>query len=368
MNEQLLKREEQAVFALRALYARYGYRPFKMSKFEEYDFYARNKEFLVSDRIITFTDTDGRLLALKPDVTLSIARNLRDEETADCGCKQKVYYNENVYRVSGGTRQYKEILQTGLECMGALDRYDLFEVVSLAAQSLAAISDSFLLEVSHLGVLTALLEESGGEEAFCREATRCVAGKNAHDLRSICGQYGIPAEQTDKLCAFVGINGERKRVLAQLETLCGDSAGEALSELRALSELLDRSPYGERILFDFSVVNDGKYYNGIVFKGFLDGICEGVLSGGQYDKLMRRLGKRSGAAGFALYLDLLEDLQPQSREYDVDVLLLYNEQTEPQALANVVQELTAAGKSVSAQKSVPPKLRSREVVHLEVLS
>lgn len=368
MIEQLLKREEQALFALRSLYTRYGYRPFKMSKFEEYDFYARNKEFLVSDRIIAFTDTDGRLLALKPDVTLSIARNLRDEETVDRGCKQKVYYNENVYRVSGGTRQYKEILQTGLECMGDLDAYDLFEVVSLAAQSLAAISEAFLLEVSHLGVLTALLEESGGEEAFRQEATRCVAGKNAHDLRNVCGQYGIPPEQTERLCAFVGIGGERNRVLAELESLCGDSAKEALAELRGLSALLDSFPYGERILFDFSVVNDMNYYNGIVFKGFLDGICEGVLSGGQYDKLMHRLGKRSGAAGFALYLDLLEDLQPQSREYDVDVLLLYSEKTDPRALAKAVAELTAQGKSVSAQRSVPPKLRSREVVRLEVPS
>lgn len=368
MIEQLLKREEQAVFALRALYTRYGYRPFKMSKFEEYDFYARNKEFLVSDRIIAFTDTDGRLLALKPDVTLSIARNLRDEETVDCGCKQKVYYNENVYRVSGGTRQYKEILQTGLECMGALDIYDLFEVVSLAAGSLAAISEAFVLEVSHLGVLTALLEESGGEEAFRLEATRCIAEKNAHDLRNVCGQYNVPPEQTEKLCAFVGVHGERKRVLAELEALCGDSAKEALAELRALSALLDTSPYGERVLFDFSVVNDMNYYNGIVFKGFLDGICEGVLSGGQYNKLMRRLGKRSDAIGFALYLDLLEDLRPQGEEYDVDVLLLYSENTDPGALANAVQELTARGKRVSAQKSLPPKLRYREVVHLEVPS
>lgn len=368
MIEQLLKREEQAVFALRSLYTRYGYRPFKMSKFEEYDFYARNKEFLVSDRIIAFTDTDGRLLALKPDVTLSIVRNLRDEETVDCGCKQKVYYNENVYRVSGSTRQYKEILQTGLECMGALDAYDLFEVVSLAAQSLAAISGTFVLEVSHLGILTALLEDSSGEESFRLEATRCVAAKNAHDLRSVCEQYGIPAHQTEKFCAFVGIGGERSRVLEQLEALCGDSAKEALAELRGLSALLDASPYGDRILFDFSVVNDMNYYNGIVFKGFLDGICEGVLSGGQYDKLMRRLGKRSDAAGFALYLDLLEDLQLQSREYDADVLLLYSEKTDPQALAGAVRELIAQGKSVSAQKSVPPKLRFREVLHSEVPS
>ena len=75
MDERLLKSEEKAVFALRALYESYGYLPFKMSKFEEYDLYATNKEFLVSDRIITFNDTDGKLMALKPDVTLSIVKN-----------------------------------------------------------------------------------------------------------------------------------------------------------------------------------------------------------------------------------------------------------------------------------------------------
>ena len=64
IDEKLLKREERAVYALRALYRQYGYQPFKMSKFEEYDLYVRNKDFLVSDRIITFNDTNGRLMAL----------------------------------------------------------------------------------------------------------------------------------------------------------------------------------------------------------------------------------------------------------------------------------------------------------------
>ena len=71
-DEKILKNEEKAIFALRSLYKSYGYLPFKMSKFEEYDLYATNKDFLVSDRVITFNDTDGKLLALKPDVTLSI--------------------------------------------------------------------------------------------------------------------------------------------------------------------------------------------------------------------------------------------------------------------------------------------------------
>ena len=113
IDENILKSEEKAIYSLRSLYKRYGYMPFKMSKFEEYELYARNKDFLISDRIITFTDTNGKLLALKPDVTLSIIKNGEDKP----GIKQKVYYNENVYRISGSTHQFKEIMQTGLECI-----------------------------------------------------------------------------------------------------------------------------------------------------------------------------------------------------------------------------------------------------------
>ena len=89
IHESVLKYEEKAVYGLRSLYRRYGYLPYKMSKFEEYDLYVRNKDFLVSDHIITFTDTYGKLLALKPDVTLSIIKNGKDT----CGV-QKLCYNE----------------------------------------------------------------------------------------------------------------------------------------------------------------------------------------------------------------------------------------------------------------------------------
>ena len=109
--------------ALRALYDRYGYRQYRMSKFEEYDLYARNKDFLISDHVITFTDLSGKLMALKPDVTLSIVKN-----SAPNSGIRKVYYNENVYRVSENTHQFKEIMQAGLECIGDIDLYDIFEI------------------------------------------------------------------------------------------------------------------------------------------------------------------------------------------------------------------------------------------------
>ena len=82
IDERLLKNEEKAIFSLRSLYKKYGYMPFKMSKFEEYDLYVRNKDFLVSDRIITFNDTNGKLLALKPDVTLSVSKTERMSRAA----------------------------------------------------------------------------------------------------------------------------------------------------------------------------------------------------------------------------------------------------------------------------------------------
>ena len=360
IDERVLKSEERAVYALRSLYGKYGYRAYKMSKFEEYDLYVRNKDFLISDRIITFNDTDGKLMALKPDVTLSIIKNL-DEQP---GCKQKVCYNENVYRVSGSTRQFKEIMQAGLECIGALDRYDLYEVVSLAAESLALISEDFVLDVSHLGILTAMLEESSGDVQLRRELTRYIAEKNRHDLERVCRENGISPEKTAAICEFIGIYGDMDSVLRRLEPLCtGEAARAALAELEQLRKLLDDCPWKDKIHFDFSIVNDMDYYNGIVFQGFLSGICESVLSGGQYDKLIQKMGRSGGAVGFALYLDLLEDLGRTERDRDVDVLLLYDEEDAALA-ARETKRLIGEGKSVSAQRAIPEKLRYGQVLDL----
>lgn len=351
----ILKNEEKAVFALRALYRQYGYLPYKMSKFEPYEYYIQNKDFLVSDRIITFNDTNGKLLALKPDVTLSIIKNGEDAP----GCKQKVYYNENVYRVSENTHQFKEIMQAGLECIGDIDLYDIFEAVSLAAQSLALISSDFVLQISHLGILSAVLEQTCPDPAFRQKVIGCMKSKNPHDLSRICQQYGV---EEDLLIRLMAAYGKRSEVIGKLEALgCGQAA---LQELKELSALLDQMPWGDQIVFDFSAVNNMNYYNGIVFRGFLSGICESVLAGGQYDKLMQKLERRAGAVGFAVYLDLLEQLPVKDTGYDVDVLLIYEADTDKKTVAKAVAELTSQGKTVSTQKSIPQKLRYRQMMKL----
>ena len=355
MNTTYLKPEERAVYALRELYRGYGYLPFKMSKFEEYDLYVRNKDFLVSDRIITFTDMGGKLLALKPDVTLSIIKNGEDRP----GEKQKVCYNENVYRVSGSTHHFKEILQTGLECIGDLDSYDICEVVTLAAASLATVSPDFVLDISHMGILSAMLDEITADGDTRREIARCIAEKNTHDLARLCAEAGVGKTDTATLKEFVGIYGDMDTVLERLAPLCRryEAVAIAHSELTGLRNHLKKTPYASRVRFDFSIINDMSYYGGVVFCGYLDGICECVLSGGQYNKLMKRMGRKSGAIGFALYLDLLEGLPHTAPACDVDVLVLYDSRTPTQTVTDTVEALRNQGKTVSAQRSIPEKLR-----------
>ena len=360
IDERYLKNEEKVIYALRSLYGKYGYLPFTMSKFEEYELYVKNKDFLVSDSVITFTDTNGKLLALKPDVTLSIIKNGQDE----VGTKQKVYYSENVYRISGSTRQFKEIMQTGLECIGDIDLYDVFEVVTLACASLESISKSYVVEISHLGILNSLLDSINPNEEFKNAVMGCIEQKNAHEIKKLCQEYCVGDDKASILCDFVGIYGKADAVLNKLNSLnVSADFDAAVDELRAIVELLNTTKYKDKIQLDFSIVNDMNYYNGIVFNGFIEGVCETVLFGGRYDGLLSKMGRKSNGIGFALYVDLLEGLSKESRSYDVDVLVLYGDSSAKE-LSAVVNSYVEKGMSISAQKAVPEKLRYRELVDL----
>lgn len=359
-EENILKAEEKAIFSLRSLYRKRGYQPYKMSKFEEYDFYARNKDFLVSDGVITFTDTNGKLMALKPDVTLSIIKNYK----AKPGCTQRVYYNENVYRISGDTHEYKEIMQTGLECMGDIDLYNKLEVLRLALDSLEAISDDYRLVISHMGILSAILDKVCADEDFKSAVSTCVSEKNPHEIARLCEENGVDASVCEELQKFISIYGERTKVIAELEALSADVPGmaDAIEELRIISNAVDDWALGKYISFDFSLVNDMNYYNGLVFQGYVNGIPDVMLSGGQYDRLMKRIGIDSGAMGFALYLDQLEMLSASNRKYDVDIVILYSDDSDIDALADTVHTFNKQGKTVSVQKAVPEKVRYKTLM------
>jgi len=355
MDQKILKTDERAAFALRSLYRRFGYCRYKMSKFEEYALYIRNKDFLVSDGIISFTDTNGRLLALKPDVTLSIINNSHDE----AGSVQKLYYDENVYRISKSSHSYKEIKQTGLECIGDVGLFEVCEVVMLAVSSLKTISDDFILELSHVGVMQSELKKLELDPAAEKKILDCISRKSVDELYEVCKQYSVSDDTYAKLAVFSGNYHTVTEAVKALEAVC---EGEQFDEFKAVAEFLVSYGISENVRVDFSLTNDMTYYSGIAFKGYIKDIPVSVLSGGQYDKLMRNMGRNSGAIGFAVYLDALERLGFEDKEYDVDIVLLHGGDTV--SALRTAELLSSQGNTVRVCASVPADIKYRQVIEV----
>ena len=301
--------QEKVIFGLRALYRNYGYTQYKMSKFEEYDLYAKNKDFLISDSVITFTDTNGKLMALKPDVTLSIIKNMKEPGNG----VQKLFYNENVYRVSRGNQSYKEIMQVGLECIGDIGEGDILQVLTLAVKSLQRISEHCVLNITDLDLLSQILGNIDVPGVTTADMIKCVAEKNVDGLKKL----NIPSETLTVITELIRTCGPARKVLPQMiSRLEGMWDVSSLKRLSGMVDSMEDPEVQDKLQVDFSVVSDMHYYNGIVFKGFVEGIPSAVLSGGQYDKLMKKMKHRSGAIGFAVYLDMLDMASQTPAEQD----------------------------------------------------
>ena len=347
-----LKGEEKVLFRLRSLYSSFGYKTYKMSRFEEYDLYARNKDFLVSSNIITFNDTDGKLMALKPDVTLSIVRSIKDKS----GTVSRICYGENVYRVSSSSGTFREIMQAGLECIGDVGLLELCEVASLAQMSLKAISKDSILTISHIGIVEGLLNKI--PEGLASEAAKALSARNVSALEALSETNAEYSNILSKIAKLATISGTSDEVFSQLSDMGVDK--KSLSELKTITATLD--PKMMRI--DFSILDGMKYYNGIVMRGYVKGVPTAVISGGQYDKLMKRMKKKSRAIGFAVYLDSLERLLEEVPEYDVDVVLRYGEGDDIASVLKKAQKLRDEGKSVVTLREPAPSLRYREMIDM----
>ncbi len=360
-NKNILGLEERVSYDLMALYESYGYKKYKMSKFEEYDLYLENKNFLKSENVIAFNDPTGKLMALKPDVTLSIAKNTETGELS-----RKLFYSEHVYRVSGNMHEFKEIPQIGLEFIGCVDTYSLCEVLMLAKASLCTISESYVLDVSHMGLVIGLLDETGLPYDIREEISACIGTKNTPEIEKICKKFGVNADLCEKLCTLASLYGSVEKVLPKAKALVvNDTTAAAVNELSELCEVLKASGEQKNINIDFSVVSDMNYYNGITFRGYIENIPGSILSGGRYDNLLRRMGKNAGAVGFAVYLDLLSYLDKNNNDYDVDVLLVYDEKTPASDVLSVAKKLISEGKTVRVSSTENINVKYKSLVTAE---
>lgn len=344
MAVKSFSRSERAGLELRGLFERRGFRRVRVNTFEDYALYVENKNFFHAESVITFMDSAGKLLALKPDVTLSIVRGVSKKELP---ALEKLYYVDEVCRLSRENREYKMLGQIGVEIIGRTDGFANIEAVGLALDSLSIMSRDFVLDVSHLGFVSGLIEHMElGHEA----KTKVIGGihsKSPHDVAAALDYAGVTGDNKNRVLALCGVHGEFPPALAAAkELIICEQMADAWNELERLGSSLCKNGAAKRLRLDFSVVNDFDYYNGLIFLGYIEGVPNVVLTGGRYDNLMRKMGKNNDAIGFAVFLDDLNTYFKSEKRYDFDILVTYTQNCDYAALLEATGKLSAQGASV----------------------
>lgn len=343
MTNPSLLGSEELEGRLRPLYESRGFRRTVPATFEEYSLYTENRNFLDCDHVITFMDMDGNLQALKSDVTLSIVKHIPREELA---VQEKVYYLDQVYRSNQESRCYQVVSQIGVELIGREDPFSNLEAVDLALDSLELISPDYLLGLSHLGIVGGLLESLGLTQEARQQVLAVIHAKSPHSLAQVLDQVGLTGEDRGAVLALSELHGPLAQVLPKLKPLCRRPQMEAAwGELEQLSQVLaDRG--ANRCFFDCSVVGDLDYYNGLLFQGYIQGVPRAILTGGRYDRLLRRMGGENTAIGFGINLSAYALYQRREPGPDLDRVLYYQAGCDFPRLLAAQKELAREGARV----------------------
>ena len=337
MNANLIN-ENSIVSNLINIYERFGFKKIKLSKFEDYNLYNNNKDFLQTEHILTFMNLNGNLKSLRPDVTLSIVKKIlkdNDKET------QKIYYIEDIYKIV--SNEYEEIPQVGVEIIGKLNNYSNLEIISMAIESLKSINKNYILEISNIDFISAIFDEIDLEENLKIEILNNIYLKNKHDLEKLLNK-NVDGKYKKYILSFIELSGNYKDILKKLKSLIiNKKMQKSYEELKSLSFVFELYNNFDKILLDFSIESQLGYYNGIIFKGYIKESNYIILSGGRYDKLLNKFNSNKNAIGFAIYMDKLYEKNKTSDF--IDILILYKSGDE-NILLNEVRKFMNKNKKV----------------------
>ncbi len=294
-----------AAARLRALYESRGFGEVITPTLEFYDVFANRGGYFSQQSMYKLTDTSGRLLVLRPDCTVPIAR-LMATRLKDAVRPVRLFYHQNIYRVSKNLgERMDEINQMGLELVGAAGADSDLEIIALAASSLKAcdISD-FRIEICHIGYFKALIRSLEADAEAGERIREMVERKNFPALVDDLEHYGQkPAALA--LRSLPALFGCEEVIEKARSLFCDDSASAALDALGFLYAGLQKLGLSEYIMLDLGIVGDADYYTGPVFRAYLPGTGEPVLTGGRYDGLMGLFGENLPSVGFGINMDLL---------------------------------------------------------------
>ncbi len=344
MNIDFLDSPERLALSFEQLYNRFGYKKYKVNKFEEYSFYLENESFLDDSRVITFQGASGSVLALKPDITMSIVKHCLNTSKAS----HKLYYNESVFRIPQGGAEFREIRQVGIENIADGDEYQIVEILNLAIKSLSLINRDFVLCMSNM----VLIREAFRDLSLRPEQAESVSGymchKNAHDLNKYLQGEGI--DDGGLFEKLINIDGNIELSIKQLYEIYKGTKYECeVEQMERVLSHISKTVNEDRLKIDFSHISNAQYYNGLIFAGYIDGLAKPALSGGRYDKLISKMGlKDRSALGFAVYISEIEKLFSRKEQ---DVLeVKYDDSADIGELLATANKLFDEGKIFNIKK------------------
>ncbi len=307
------------IFSLR------GYHEVMTPGLEYYDVFRLSGAALPQQEMYKTTDNHGRLLAVRPDSTLPIARMAASRLQSSLR-PLRLFYSQQIYRnrpdLSGRS---DECTQMGIELLGASGLRADLEAVSLAVEALSACVKDFRIEIGHAKLFPVLANRLALPEEKREELREAIESKNYGMLSALLDPLGDdPAvEAIRRLPRLFG--GEE--VLREAERWCtGEESRELLGSLKTLYASLKELGLGERLMVDLGLVQARDYYTGVVFSAYVQEVGDAVLSGGRYDELCGKFGMPMPAVGFAMDLDAAAALLPDfPGETEQPEILVYGE-------------------------------------------
>ena len=288
------------------IFRSYGYTEMITPGLEFFDVFNLNSRYFPQENMYKLTDNKGRLLVMRPDSTMPIARVVATR-LRDAMLPLKLCYHQTVYRTEPALKgRSDEIVQAGIELIGSDQKMADLEVISMAAESLKAWGMEFSLEIGHIGIFKELVGRLDATDKEKERIRKLIENKNFPALNDMLDTFGA-TPVTAALKKLPGLFGGEE-VFEKAEELIPDDGNiiALLEELReiytSVSEL-----YGNEgnVTVDLGLVNKTDYYTGLIIKGYLQGHGDEVVSGGRYDKLISEFGYDVPAIGFAVNVNAI---------------------------------------------------------------
>ena len=334
---------------LRGLFESAGYSELNTPCLEFYDVFNKETVYFPQETMYKLSDRKGRLMVLRPDCTVPIARVVATR-LREAKLPIRLFYNQSVYtpsRTNAGKSD--EIFQSGIELIGSASKKADLEVLTLAAEVLSHCdSDKFRLEIGDSGFFKVLIGKLTDDPEIKEKIRVLIEAKNYPALNDFLDTFGSNSvistlKQLPSLFGGEEVFDKVAKYYHDAET------DKILSDLKWIYTELSKLGYEGKITVDLGIVNRADYYTGVIMKGYLQGYGDEVLSGGRYDKLISEFGYDVHATGFAVNVDAVAEIikryNPVAENSSPDVLVFSEEDDAMDALI-YVEKLRKEGKKV----------------------